>query len=71
MSSVGEKLKEQTRLAMLRLTAEERILRALANGRCDLEIYAAASGLTVQEAGRRVRERRAAARRAAQVEDEP
>lgn len=71
MSSCGEHLKEQTRKAMMRLTVEERILRALANGRCDLEIYAAASGLTVQEAGRRVRSRRAAERRATQGEDEP
>lgn len=55
----------------MRLTVEERILRALANGQCDLEIYAAANGLAMREASRRVRELRAAERRATLGMDGP
>lgn len=66
MSSCADHFKEATRLAAGRMTVEERILRSLALGRCDLEFYAAVSGQTVEQASSNVRRRRAAERRAAQ-----
>jgi hypothetical protein len=59
VSASADHFREQTRQAVLRMTVEERIRRALELGRCDLELYASASGLTLDEAGARVRQRRA------------
>lgn len=66
MSSAGDHFKEATRLAAAKLSVEERILRSLALGRCDLEFYATVSGQTLEEASLSIRRRRAAERRAAQ-----
>ena len=59
MSSSAAHFKEKTRQAALRMTAEERVLRALALGRCDLELYASVSGMSLDEAGAALRRRRA------------
>lgn len=67
MSSCADHFKEETRLAAARMTVEQRILRALALGQCDLEIYATVSGLTVEQASLNLRTRRSAARRSAQI----
>ena len=66
MSSCGDHFKEATRLAAAKMTVEERILRSLALGQCDLEFYATVSGQTIEQASASIRSRRAAARRAAQ-----
>lgn len=66
MSSCADHLREATLRAAARLTVEERIVRALELGRCDLELYAAVSGQPIERASLAVRARRAAGRRAAQ-----
>lgn len=67
VSSCGDHLKEETRQAAARMTVEERILRALALGQCDLEIYATVNRLTLEQASLNLRARRAAERKAAQL----
>ena len=59
VSASAAYFKEQTRQAALRMTVEERILRALALGQSDLEFFASARGMTVVEARAILRERRA------------
>lgn len=60
--SCADHFKEETRRAAARLTVEQRILRALELGRCDLELFASVSGLTLEQASRTLRARRAAER---------
>jgi hypothetical protein len=59
VSASAAYFKEQTRLAASRMTVEERILRALALGQCDLELFASVSGKTLAEARSALRQRRA------------
>jgi hypothetical protein len=66
MSSCGDHFKDETRRAAAMLTPEERMQRALALGKRDLEFFATVSGQTVAQARQVLAERRAAARRAAQ-----
>ncbi len=66
MSASAAYFKEQTRLAALRMTVEERVLRALALGQADLELFASTSGKSVDEARAILRERRAQERARAQ-----
>jgi hypothetical protein len=66
VSASAAYFKDQTRLAALRMTVEERVLRALALGKSDLELFASTSGKTVSEARAILRERRAQERARAQ-----
>jgi hypothetical protein len=63
MSAVAEHFKQATLRGAATMSAEERILRALALGQSDLELYAAASGLTLEQARAEHRRRRALERR--------
>lgn len=66
MRSCGDHFKDETRRAAARLTPEQRMLRALALGKRDLEFLAAVSGRTVEQARQAHETRRATERRAAQ-----
>lgn len=66
MSSCGDHFKDETRRAAAALTPEERMERALAIGRRDLEFYATVSGQTVEQARQAIAARRAMERRNAQ-----
>lgn len=66
MSSCGDHFKDETRRATAALTPEERMERALALGRRDLEFYATVSGQSVEQARQALAERRAVDRRSAQ-----
>jgi hypothetical protein len=59
VSASAAYFKEQTRQATRRMTVEERVLRALALGQCDLELFASVSGKTLAEARSTLRQRRA------------
>lgn len=66
MPSCGDHFKEETRRAAAALTPEERMQRALAIGKRDLEFFATVSGQTVEQARQVLAARRAADRRTAQ-----
>jgi hypothetical protein len=63
-ASVADTLAREDRLRDKLLSASERVMRALALGRRDLAIHAAASGLSPAAARRAVERRRQAGRRA-------
>jgi hypothetical protein len=66
MASCGDHFKEETRRAAAALTPEERMQRALAIGKRDLEFFATVSGQTVEQARQVLAARRASDRRTAQ-----
>jgi hypothetical protein len=66
VSSCGDHFKDETRRAAAALTPEERMQRALAIGKRDLEFFATVSGQTVEQARQVLAARRASDRRAAQ-----
>lgn len=63
MRSVADGLRQATRAAAMRLTAEERVEQALRLGDDDLRAYAASNGITLHAARIEVARRRCAGRR--------
>lgn len=63
VSASAEYFRNATRQAAAALSPEERVLRALALGQCDLEIYASVNGLTLDQARLDLRRRRDLERR--------
>jgi hypothetical protein len=68
-ASVANGLAREDRAREARLSAAERVARALALGRRDLAIHAAASGLSLAAARRGVERRRQAGRRMSRALD--
>jgi hypothetical protein len=58
VSECADHFKQATLREAAMMSAEQRVLRALALGQSDLEIYASASGLSLQQARSDVRRRR-------------
>jgi hypothetical protein len=65
--SVADRLAADRRASDRALSPSERVARALALGRRDLELYAAVAGLSMAAARRAVERRRQARRRASQA----
>jgi hypothetical protein len=63
VSASAEHFKQATARAAEAMSIEERVLRALALGQSDLEIYAAANGVTLERARLELRQRRERERR--------
>ena len=65
VSASAEHFKRATARAVAGMSVEERVLRALALGQSDLELYAAVNGVTLDRARLELRQRRERERRRA------
>jgi hypothetical protein len=70
MSTVSERLRQDDRERLARMTAAERVAEALALGRAALTAYAAAHGLDLEDARRQLERAGQAGRRPSRVMQE-